>query len=62
MSQKLSAYIRLTWVDFPPIKTKVEIRREAAKKAWRSRKRVAAARAAAAASAEAGEDEGRRVA
>jgi hypothetical protein len=47
VSQKLTAYIRFPWVDFPPIKTKVEIRREASRKAWRSRKRVKAAREAA---------------
>ena len=49
MTQKLSDMIqRFSWIQFPRVKTKVEVRREALKKAWRSRKRMAAIRAAAA--------------
>jgi hypothetical protein len=48
MRQKLTDIISgspFTWKVIPRVRTKVEVRREASKKAWRSRKRVAAARA-----------------
>lgn len=46
MTQKLSDLIqRFPWMEFPPLKTKVEKRRQAAKKAARTLKRQKAARA-----------------
>lgn len=59
MSQKLSELIlqRFPWGRFPLIKTKAQIRREAAKKAARTLKRQKMAREAAArAEAEAGKE------
>ena len=48
MSQKLSDLIqRFPWVEFPRVKTKAEVRREASKKAARTVKRQKAARASA---------------
>lgn len=58
MTQKLSELVRdgLTCKQFPSIKTKVQIRSAASKKAWKVRKRQAQAREAARAEAEAGKE------
>ena len=54
MTQKLSDLIqRSTYVRFPAIKTKAHVRREAAMKAARTRKRLKMAREAAKAKSEA---------
>ena len=50
MTQKLSTMIRegcLLWGQFPKVKTKVQVRSAASRKAWRTRKKQADARAAA---------------